>query len=81
MEIIVAKHSGFCFGVDKAVKTAFSVQCDGRVFTLGQLIHNAQVTEALRRKGIKPIDDIDELKEMTVSSYGPTAWAGTFMSA
>lgn len=63
MEIIVAKHSGFCFGVDKAVKTAFSVQCDGRVFTLGQLIHNAQVTEALRRKGIKPIDDIDELKE------------------
>lgn len=63
MEIIVAQHAGFCFGVDKAVKTAFNVQWDGRVFTLGELIHNAQVIEALKKKGIRPIDDIDELRE------------------
>jgi len=63
LEIIVAQHAGFCFGVDKAVKTAFNVQWDGRVFTLGELIHNAQVIEALKKKGIRPIDDIDELRE------------------
>ena len=63
MEIIVAKHSGFCFGVDKAVKTAFNIQSDERVFTLGELIHNSQVIEALKKKGIRTIDDIDELRE------------------
>lgn len=63
MEIIVARHSGFCFGVDKAVKTAFHVECDGRVFTLGELIHNAQVIEALEEKGIQAIDNMDELRE------------------
>ncbi|MDI9514173.1 MAG: bifunctional 4-hydroxy-3-methylbut-2-enyl diphosphate reductase/30S ribosomal protein S1 [Clostridiaceae bacterium] len=63
MEIIVAKHSGFCFGVDKAVKTAFNIQSDERVFTLGELIHNSQVIEALKEKGIQTIDDIDELRE------------------
>jgi 4-hydroxy-3-methylbut-2-enyl diphosphate reductase len=63
LEIIVAKHSGFCFGVDKAVKTAFNIQSDERVFTLGELIHNSQVIEALKEKGIQTIDDIDELRE------------------
>jgi len=66
LEIIVARYSGFCFGVDKAVKTAFNVQfdqCDGRVYTLGELIHNAQVIEALNKKGIQAINDIDELRE------------------
>ena len=63
MEIIVARHSGFCFGVDRAVKTAFNVRCEGRVFTLGELIHNSQVIEALREKGIEPVYDIDGLKE------------------
>lgn len=63
MNILVARYSGFCFGVDNAVKTAFSVQSEGRVFTLGELIHNSQVTEALRKKGIEAIHDIDRLQE------------------
>ncbi|HOQ76427.1 MAG TPA: bifunctional 4-hydroxy-3-methylbut-2-enyl diphosphate reductase/30S ribosomal protein S1 [Thermoclostridium sp.] len=63
MEIVVAKSSGFCFGVDRAVKTAFDVQCEGRVFTLGELIHNSQVIETLRKKGIEPIHDLEELRE------------------
>ena len=63
MEIIVAKHSGFCFGVDRAVKAAFNVQCEGRIFTLGELIHNSQVVEALNEKGIQPIHDIEGLRE------------------
>jgi len=63
LEIVVAKSSGFCFGVDRAVKTAFDVQCEGRVFTLGELIHNSQVIETLRKKGIEPIHDLEELRE------------------
>ena len=29
MEIKVTKYAGFCFGVDKAVKTSFELNYDG----------------------------------------------------
>jgi 4-hydroxy-3-methylbut-2-enyl diphosphate reductase len=58
-----AKYAGFCFGVDKAVKTAFDLNYDGNVYTLGELIHNRQVIDALEQKGIKVLESIDQLKE------------------
>ena len=63
MEIIRAKYSGFCFGVDKAVKTAFELDYDGNVYTLGELIHNQDVIDELEKKGIRAIEDIGKLKE------------------
>ncbi len=63
MEIKRAKYSGFCFGVDKAVKTAFELDYDGKVYTWGELIHNQKVIDELGKKGIKAIDDIGILKE------------------
>ena len=56
MEIKLAKYAGFCFGVNKAVNTAFEVDHNGRVYTTGQLIHNRQVIEELEKKGIKAIE-------------------------
>ena len=45
MEIIVAKHMGFCGGVKRAVEMARSTAegSAGSVFTWGPLIHNPQV--------------------------------------
>jgi (E)-4-hydroxy-3-methyl-but-2-enyl pyrophosphate reductase len=63
MEIIRAKYSGFCFGVDKAVRTAFELDYNGNVYTLGELIHNQDVIDELEKRGIKAIDDIGMLKE------------------
>ncbi len=63
MNIKVAKYAGFCFGVDKAVKTAFEVDYDGRVVTWGELIHNSQVIGALHQKGIAAIDDAESLTD------------------
>jgi 4-hydroxy-3-methylbut-2-enyl diphosphate reductase len=63
MEIKLAKYAGFCFGVNKAVNAAFSLSCNERVYTLGELIHNSQILDALERKGIKKIDSIETLKE------------------
>jgi len=63
MEIKVAKYAGFCFGVDKAVKTSFEVDYDGNVYTMGELIHNRDVIEQLKKKGIRAINNLDELKE------------------
>ncbi len=63
MVIKRAKYAGFCFGVDKAVSTAFQLSYDGRVYTLGELIHNRQVIEELEQKGIHVLDSIDRLQE------------------
>lgn len=66
MEIIRAKNAGFCFGVDKAVKTAFDLNAEdikGNIYTIGELIHNRQVIDVLEKKGIKVLDSFDTLKE------------------
>ncbi|MGI6049738.1 MAG: bifunctional 4-hydroxy-3-methylbut-2-enyl diphosphate reductase/30S ribosomal protein S1 [Acetivibrionales bacterium] len=63
MEIIRAKNSGFCFGVDNAVNMAFDTDYQGKVYTLGQLIHNKKVVEDLKKRGIVVLEDLAQLKE------------------
>lgn len=63
MKIKRAKYAGFCFGVDKAVNTAFELDYEGNVYTMGELIHNRKVIEELEKKGIKAIEKMEELKE------------------
>lgn len=55
-EIIRAKNSGFCFGVDRAVDESFRfIKTEGKTYTLGPLIHNTDVTNKLAEKGINEI--------------------------
>ncbi len=63
MEIIRAKNSGFCFGVDKAVKTAFNLKYEGKTYTMGELIHNSKVIDELEKMGISAIEDLEKLNE------------------
>jgi len=64
-EIIRAKNSGFCFGVDRAVNEAFSIiNPVGKTYTLGPLIHNKDVTNKLSEKGINEIS-VEEIKNLT----------------
>ena len=70
MEIIRAKHMGFCFGVLEAINVCNSlVEEKGRKYILGMLVHNKQVVEDMQRKGFKLVtedellEDMDELKE------------------
>lgn len=55
-----AKRAGFCFGVKRAVEMAFQAAGEGRVFTLGPIIHNPQVIDKLRARGVEPTDSIDD---------------------
>jgi (E)-4-hydroxy-3-methyl-but-2-enyl pyrophosphate reductase len=62
VEVIVAKHAGFCMGVNKAVEQALSAAKVAKTsgipcFTLGELIHNPLVVEALAAQGIRVIQD------------------------
>ncbi|MDD5686799.1 MAG: 4-hydroxy-3-methylbut-2-enyl diphosphate reductase [Elusimicrobia bacterium] len=64
MKIIVAKNSGFCFGVRRAIELAsnFSKKT-GDVYTLGPIIHNSQVVKKLEESGIGVIRNLKEIKK------------------
>jgi len=62
-KISVVKNAGFCFGVKRAIRLAFlAVKKDQKkVFTLGPLIHNPQVVEDLKKKGVNVVDDLEKI--------------------
>lgn len=68
MEIIIAKNSGLCYGVKRAIQIAKETLSEekGKVFTLGDLIHNPQVIADLEQQGIRSLEDLDCLTEGTV---------------
>lgn len=48
MEVVVAKNAGFCKGVRRAFDMAVElVEKYGKIYTLGELVHNELVTEYL----------------------------------
>lgn len=65
MEIIRAEHSGFCFGVQKAIDKTFErideAKRDYRTtYTCGNLIHNKAVINKVASKGVCMISSLDE---------------------
>ena len=71
MEVIVAEHAGFCFGVTKAVDTVYeqiAKQSDGEmkgnIYTYGPIIHNETVVSDLEKKGVRVVESIDDLKNL-----------------
>ncbi|MGB9812292.1 MAG: bifunctional 4-hydroxy-3-methylbut-2-enyl diphosphate reductase/30S ribosomal protein S1 [Thermovenabulum sp.] len=64
MKIFVAEHSGFCYGVRRAMNILQDIEKKGEeAYTLGPIVHNPQVVEYYSKKGIIPIE-IDELENM-----------------
>ncbi|WP_027340263.1 bifunctional 4-hydroxy-3-methylbut-2-enyl diphosphate reductase/30S ribosomal protein S1 [Halonatronum saccharophilum] len=68
MEIILAKHAGFCFGVNRAMDLALEIgdKKEGAVHTLGPLIHNPQAVKKLEGVGIGVEKEIKNIEEGTV---------------
>ena len=67
LEIIISPKSGFCFGVQKAVDTVYdAIESGDNVYTLGPLIHNPQVIEDLKDRGVIVEEDLDNICEGTV---------------
>ena len=62
MEIKVAASAGFCFGVERAVKEVYRLADspeNGRIFTVGSLIHNPHIVRELEGKGVRVISKDD----------------------
>jgi len=65
MEIRLAKNSGFCFGVKRAIKMTQdeAQKREEKLVTIGPIIHNPQVVKRLEDIGVYSIDDINEITD------------------
>jgi 4-hydroxy-3-methylbut-2-enyl diphosphate reductase len=64
MKIILAKSAGYCFGVRDAVNAAYDVSKEhGEVYMLGDIVHNENVVEDLEKKGVKVVENLEEIPE------------------
>lgn len=78
MNIKLAEHSGFCFGVKEALKKAEQTieenkGKDVKIYTCGPLIHNKTVTDELQEKGVGIVRSPEEAEEgsiIIVRSHG-----------
>lgn len=77
MEVILAKHAGFCFGVKRATQLAFDAAGKGGdTYTLGPIIHSPQVVQRLEDMGVKLVEDVGEIKNgstVIIRSHGVAA--------
>ena len=74
MKILISNNIGFCFGVKRAVDIALQASEDNkRVATYGDIIHNPQVVEDLKSKGIVSVGDLsrkDGIDKLIIRSHG-----------
>jgi 4-hydroxy-3-methylbut-2-enyl diphosphate reductase len=62
MKIILAKHIGFCNGVNRCISLVEQeIKNGNKVYALGELLHNQQEMLRLESLGVKVIKDIKEL--------------------
>ncbi len=74
MTVRVAESAGFCFGVKRAVDAVYELLDSGKsVCTLGPIIHNPQMVEALNRRGVRIVSDPSEVSAeatLVIRSHG-----------
>src|SRR6476659_1528796 len=60
LHIYLARHFGFCYGVENAIEIAFRTIEENpgkRIFLLSEMIHNPQVNADLQSRGIRFLQD------------------------
>ncbi len=69
MEVRLAEHAGFCFGVRRAVDTVYEQAKTGKtIYTYGPIVHNEEVVNELTRMGVRVIKDRQELERIESGS-------------
>jgi len=64
LQVTIDKHSGFCFGVVYAIEMAEDIlEQEGKLYCLGDIVHNDEEVKRLQNKGLKIINH-DYLKEL-----------------
>lgn len=86
VKFFIARHFGFCYGVKNAIELSYKAieeNPDKRIFLLSEMIHNPEVNEDLKSRGVKFIFETnreqiiswDELKKndiIIIPAFGTT---------
>jgi len=86
VQIFLARHFGFCYGVENAIEIAFRTIEENpgrRIFLLSEMIHNPQVNADLQSKGVRflqdtngrelvPFDDLTGEDIVLIPAFGTT---------
>jgi len=73
MQITLAKTAGFCFGVNRAVNMVYELAEKEKVCTLGPIIHNTEVVNELKEKGVMIADTPSQVPKgykVVIRSHG-----------
>ncbi len=65
-QVVLAKSAGFCFGVSRAIALTNEAAGEG-VWALGHVIHNADVVNALKKKGLQVANREEEIPDRAVA--------------
>jgi len=63
VKVTIDEHSGFCFGVTRAIQAAESELSKGSLYCLGDIVHNGQEVSRLELLGLSTID-YDDLRTL-----------------
>ena len=67
MEIFFSQEIGLCFGVERALRlTTEELNRGEKVYLWGDLVHNPQIMEDLKKRGAKVVSDLSEIKNGTL---------------
>ncbi len=86
LHIYLARHFGFCYGVENAIEIAFKTIEENpgkRIFLLSEMIHNPQVNADLQARGVRflqdtygkqiiPFEEITEDDVVLIPAFGTT---------
>lgn len=86
LQIFLARHFGFCYGVENAIEIAFKTieENEGkRIFLLSEMIHNPHVNRDLLARGVRflqdtkghlliPFDELTEDDIVLIPAFGTT---------
>jgi 4-hydroxy-3-methylbut-2-enyl diphosphate reductase len=73
MKVSLASALGTCFGVKDAINLALEPQFKGDLTIIGQLVHNGQVNESLKKNGVSVVDGADAIDQIKTKKVMITA--------
>lgn len=75
-EVVIARRTGFCYGVREAIDYAKLAAAEGKsTHTLGQVVHNEGVIAELQEEGIRTVDTLDDVTQgaaVVIRAHGVT---------
>ena len=74
MNIEIDENSGYCFGVEFAIKMAEEEMEDsGKLYCLGDIVHNDLEVQRLNKKGLQ-VCTVSHVMDLPDSSHACTVW-------